>query len=74
MTRIYSDIEASVQTTEGQDKVILITDHNGSRYRPNLILPNILAVWKMRNYLDKVVKDNADYCERAGIPTEVPEE
>lgn len=57
MTQIYSDIEACKMTTEVGRVEIYIIDRNGSKYRPNLILPNMLAVKKLRNYLNTVLKE-----------------
>lgn len=54
--RIYSDIWAEKLKTEAGEEQVYI--HDGTnRYRPNLILPNLLAVKKLRDYLDKICSE-----------------
>ena len=39
--------------------------HNGGQYKPNLIIPNVLAAERLRDYLDKFCKKKRkDYCNR----------
>lgn len=57
MTRIYSDIEAYKMIDEGGSIEVHIIDRNGSKYRPNLILPNMLATERLRDYLNAVLKE-----------------
>jgi len=54
---IYSDIRGYILTTEGGSIEVHIIDGNGSKYNPNLILPNLLAVKALRNYLNKILKE-----------------
>jgi hypothetical protein len=54
--RIYSDIVACKMTTESGSEEIHI--HDGTnQYHPNLIIPNLLAVKKLRDYLDKICNE-----------------
>ena len=56
MTNIYSDIKVYKMKSESGDEEIHI--HDGTNhYHPNLILPNLLAVKKLRDYLDKVCNE-----------------
>ena len=57
---IYSDIYAEIVMTEYGDKSLYIYDGRGKRYSPNLILPNLSAVKKLRDYLNKIVKDKSN--------------
>jgi len=58
MTRIYSDIEGEVLTTELETKLVYIYDEclGSPRKNPKLILPNKLAVEKLRDYLNDVLE------------------
>jgi hypothetical protein len=64
---IYSDIWAEVLITEGEDKRVYI-HQEGSLYTLALVLPNLLAVKNLRDYLDKIVKakENKEYYRRIG--------
>jgi len=42
--------------SEGGAVEVFIVDHNGSHYRPNLILPNLLAVKNLKEYLEEVLE------------------
>lgn len=54
--RIYSDIVAWKMTTESGSEEIHL--HDGTnQYHPNLILPNLLAVKKLRDYLDRICNE-----------------
>lgn len=57
MRDIYSDIRGEEVTTELGEKRIYIYDLNTSR-NPNLVLPNLCAVKELRNYLNKILKNN----------------
>lgn len=55
MKDIYSDIWSEVVTTELGEKRVYIYDGTSSR-DPNLVLPNIVAVKNLRNYLNTIIK------------------
>lgn len=65
---IYSDLYAEIVVEELGGKRVHIWDaQNGSNYkRPALVLENLLAVKRLRDYLDKIVKDksNKKYFDR----------
>jgi len=44
-------------TTEGGSIEVHIIDWNGNKYKPNLILPNKLAIEKLRDYLNTILKE-----------------
>jgi len=58
MKEIYSDIRAYQMTTESGSIEVHIIDHNGSHYRPNLIIPNLLALRKLKEYCEKVLEQH----------------
>lgn len=65
MKTIYSDIWAEVLTTELGDKRIQI--YNGTTTsNPSLVLPTLLAMKKLNDYFNEIIKDNKDYFERVG--------
>jgi hypothetical protein len=70
MGRIYSDIDGEILTTEGKEKMLYLYDHNGSRYRPNLIVPNLLAMKRLRDFLDAIVQKHPGYFKKVGEPLE----
>jgi len=55
--RIYSDIRGEIITLESGSKELWLFDWNGNKYTPNLILPNQFAMEKLRNYIDKKLKE-----------------
>lgn len=55
---IYSDLWAETLITEMKDIKIYIYDRNGDRYKPNLILDNLLEVKKLRDYLNEVLEEH----------------
>lgn len=72
MEKIYSGIDAEILTTESKDKMLYVydTDHGSNRYNPNLILPNLLAMKKMRDLLDSIIQQHPGYFKNAGEPLE----
>ena len=50
MGKIYSGIDAEVLTTATKEEMLYIydSDHGGDRYHPNLILPDLLAMKRMK--------------------------
>jgi len=62
---IYSDIRAEMLISELGDKRVYIYDHT-PRGNPNLILPNLLAIKKLRDYLDNIVNKNKKYYKNIG--------
>jgi hypothetical protein len=66
MKRIYSDIQAYQMTSESGNIEIFIIDSNGSQYKPNLIIPNILAAKRLRDYLDELCRKNKKYLRSIG--------
>ncbi len=72
MGKIYSGIDAEVLTTATDEKMLYIydLDHSGGRYQPNLILPNLLAMKKLRDYLDAIVQKHPEYFKKVGEPLE----
>lgn len=61
MKRIYSDITAYWMKSEVDSIEIFIMDSNGSQYRPNLIIPNLLALKKLRDYCNEVLEEHSSY-------------
>lgn len=66
--RIYADISAEIVGEELGGKRVHIWDgQNNSNYKhPALVLENLLAVKRLRDYLDRIVKDksNKKYYDR----------
>ncbi len=56
MKDIYSDIWAENVITELGDKRVYIYDYGQGICNPNLVLPNIVAIKKLRNYLNTIIK------------------
>lgn len=57
MKDIYSDIWAETVTTEvGSKRMYLYDATNGIR-NPNLVLPNMEAIKRLRNYLNAIIKE-----------------
>ncbi len=61
MKDIYSDIWAEVLTTELGEKRIQIYDREATSRNPTLVIPNLVAVKNLRNYLNDIIKDNKKY-------------
>ena len=57
MKDIYSDVWGEYVTTELKEKRVYIYDRTTSR-NPTLVLPNIIAIKALRNYLNKVIKED----------------
>ena len=70
MGKIYSDLEGEILTTESKEQMLYLYDRNGGRYNPNLILPNLLAMKRLRDYLNAIVQKHPEYFKRAGEPLE----
>lgn len=70
---IYSDLWAEVLTSESESKRIYI-HQEGTIYNlaKTLILPNLLCAKRLRDYLDKVCKENKQYFKDVGEPLNVP--
>ena len=66
---IYSDLWAEVLISEGGTKRVHI-HQQGTIYTKPLILPNLLAVKRLRDYLDKICKKNKKYFINVGEPLE----
>jgi len=62
---VYSNIWVEMLITELGDKRVYIYDHTPRR-NPNLILPNLLAVKQLRDYLDNIVNKNKKYYKNIG--------
>ena len=62
---IYSNIWAEILITELGEKRVYIYDHT-PRGNPNLILPNLLAIKKLKDYLTDIINKNKDYFKRSG--------
>jgi len=62
---IYSNIWAEILITELGEKTVYIYDHT-PRGNPNLMLPNLLAIKKLRDYLDNIVNKNKKYYKDIG--------
>ena len=69
--KIYSDMWAEVLVSELGDKRIYIYQE-GTIYSlaKTLILPNLLAVKRLKDYLDKICKKNEKYFRNVGEPLE----
>lgn len=61
MKRIYSDITGYQMTSETGGVEIHLVDYNGSHYRPNLIIPNLLALKNLRDYCNEVLEEHRSY-------------
>jgi len=66
MKRIYSDIIGYQMTSEVGSVEIHLVDHNGSHYRPNLIIPNLLALKNLRDYCNEVLEEHSSYFNEKG--------
>jgi len=65
MGKIYSDLEGEILTTESKEQMLYLYDRNGGRYNPNL-----LAMKRLRDYLNAIVQKHPEYFKRAGEPLE----
>ncbi len=59
---IYSDIRAELLETEIGSKRLYIYDGTGINH-PTLVLPNLLAIKNLRDYLNEIIEDNPKYFE-----------
>ena len=53
---IYSDLRGYIRFSETGNVEVVLVDSNGSKYNPNLIIPNLLDVEKVKNFLEEVLK------------------
>ena len=59
---IYGDLWGEVLTAENNTKRIHLHDNRLSKaQRPTLIIPNLLALMKLRDFCDEIIKKNQDY-------------
>ncbi len=59
---IYGDLWGEVLTSENNSKRIHLHDNRLSRaQKPTLVIPNLLALMKLRDYCDEIIKKNQDY-------------
>lgn len=65
MKRIYSDLTGYQMTSEVGTVEVHLVDENGSHYRPNLIIPNLLALERLKDYCEEVLKQH-DYQSSTG--------
>ena len=61
MKRIYSDLIGYQMTSEVGSVEVRLVDENGSHYRPNLIIPNMLALKNLRDYCNEVLEEHSSY-------------
>jgi len=66
--RIYSDIMAEVLIEELDGKRVHIWDEDSNYKNPSLVLPNLLAIKRLRDYLDKLIRKYPKYFEKVGEP------
>jgi len=59
--RIYSDLTGHQMTSEMGSVEVHLIDEHGSYYRPNLIIPNMLALKKLRDYCNEVLEEHSSY-------------
>lgn len=55
MTKIYSGLRGYIMFNELGGTEIFLVDSNGSFREPNLYLPNLLAIEKLRDYLNGIL-------------------
>ena len=58
MKWIYSGIQGYQMINEVDGVETFIIDSNGSQYNPNLIIPNLLALYKLKKYCEEVLKEH----------------
>lgn len=69
MKRIYSDLAGYVMTSETGNPEVYLVDQNGSHYRPNLIIPNLLALHRLKRFCEKVLEEQGfDVSKYPGEP------
>ena len=61
MKRIYSDLIGYTMKSEVDNIETFFIDSNGSTYRPNLIIPNLLALKKLKEYCEEVLNEHPEY-------------
>ena len=64
---IYSDIRGEILKDELGDIRLYLYNQNGIS-KPSLILPNLLAIKRLRDYCEKIIKKYPKYFERIGEP------
>ena len=64
---IYSDIRGEILKDELGD-VRLYLYNQGGISKPSLVLPNLLAIKKLRDYCQEIIKKYPKYFEKVGEP------
>lgn len=64
---IYGDLWAEILLSESGAKRVYI-HQGGTMYTKPLILQNLLAVKRLRDYLDEICKKNKKYFKNVGEP------